>query len=390
MSIFKKTSSLDSDLQPVQPEFESMADKVGDKTVEPDQPNLKITKKSNTGKVVFYLVIFLGLIGLITAMILVFSTSDKPVVTDNQQQQTRVSNTQPRNFNLELPDPEPEQETAPESEEQVSVEEAWQAQQQGTMTPHQSPDNQEIDRRLSGSVLLPIDPQSNANQDNGDFTETASYNTPLSNRLQPTITASTTAKRRPDMTYLMKKGTNIGCTLDTKIVTTHPGLTRCLVTKDVYSSTGKVLLVERGSEIIGEQTTSMLQGQAKVFVLWNTITTPHGVTLDIASPSADSLGASGQDAQVDRHFFERFGGAIMLSLIDDGLVILGDKVNESNSTVSYDSTSDTVESMAAEALRNSINIPPTGYVNQGTLLNVMVARDVDFGDVYELVTPYLY
>ena len=80
----------------------------------------------------------------------------------------------------------------------------------------------------------------------------------------------------------------------------------------------------------------------------------------------------------------------MLSLIDDGLVIVGDKINENNSSVSYDSTSDSIESMAAEALRNSINIPPTGYVNQGTLLNVMVARDVDFSPVYELVTPYFY
>lgn len=41
--------------------------------------------------------------------------------------------------------------------------------------------------------------------------------------------------------------------------------------------------------------------------------------------------------------------------------------------------------MADEALRNTINIPPTGYVNQGALLNIIVARDVDFRSVYELV-----
>lgn len=387
MSIFKKGgSTLDSDLTP---EFDSMADKIGDENVEPQAPNLQTTKKSNSGKVGVYLLIFLALVGLILAFIIFFSGSDAPAESAAQQQsQARVGNTQPRQFNLELPTPEPQ---APITvvNEQTEVQRAWQEQSQGNAMEYQSDAPEEFDRRLSGSVLLDFD-SSNTSQGNDDDYSESSYSTPLSNRLQPTVTASTRAQRRTDLTHLMKKGTNIGCTLDTKIVTTHPGITRCLVTKDVYSANGRILLVERGSEIIGEQTTSMLQGQAKVFVLWNTITTPHGVTLDIASPSADALGASGQDAQVDKHFWERFGGAIMLSLIDDGLVIVGDRVNRNNSSVSYDSTSDTIESMAAEALRNTINIPPTGYVNQGTLLNVMVARDVDFSSVYELVTPYLY
>ena len=41
--------------------------------------------------------------------------------------------------------------------------------------------------------------------------------------------------------------------------------------------------------------------------------------------------------------------------------------------------------MATEALKNSINIPPTGTINQGALLNIMVARDVNFDKVYEFV-----
>lgn len=385
MSIFKKgRSTLDSDLTP---EFDSMANKVADENVEPQAPNLQTTKKSNTGKVGVYILLLFALIGLIVGIIVFFGNSDSKIVEQQKETTTnRVVNTKPKQFNLERErDPEPAPEPAStQADAPTQIEQAWQENQKEFT---QADTAQEFDRRLTGSVLLPVDSSpSRTNQESTGET----HSTPLSNRLQPTVTASTKAKRRFDMTYLMKKGTNIGCTLDTKIVTTHPGITRCLVTKDVYSADGEVLLVERGSEIIGEQTTSMLQGQAKVFVLWNTITTPHGVTLDIASPSADSLGASGQDAQVDRHFWERFGGAIMLSLVDDGLVIIGDRINRNNNTVTYNSTSDTIESMAAEALRNTINIPPTGYVNQGTLLNVMVARDVDFSEVYELVTPYFY
>lgn len=387
MSIFKKGGqALDSDLQP---EIESMAEKVADSGVEPGAPNLQTTKKSNTGKVLTYLILFLALVGVILGVFMFLGNSDEPLVQQAEQAPATVSNTKPRNFDLSLPDPEP---STPASEpRQFEPNTEAPAQQNDMMAYVQEPAEPVEDRLITGSVILSFDGSSSSSSGGErQGSGSAEYSTPLSNRLQPTVTASARAGKRNDLTYLMKKGTNIGCTLDTKIVTTHPGITRCLVNKDVYSADGKVLLVERGSEIIGEQTTSLLHGQAKVFVLWNTVTTPHGVTLDIASPSADSLGASGQDAQVDRHFWERFGGAIMLSLIDDGLVIVGDKINENNSSVSYDSTSDSIESMAAEALRNSINIPPTGYVNQGTLLNVMVARDVDFSPVYELVTPYFY
>lgn len=141
--------------------------------------------------------------------------------------------------------------------------------------------------------------------------------------------------------------------------------------------------------MIGEQTAALVQGQARVYVLWSTIETPAGVSVTVNSASADSLGASGQEAQVDTHFWQRFGGAIMLSLIKDG-IRMADSSSRNQGGVTFDSSSGSAEDMATEALKNTINIAPTGYVNQGTLVNVMVARDVDFRSVYELVQPYFY
>uniref|UniRef100_UPI000B1F0481 TrbI/VirB10 family protein n=1 Tax=Snodgrassella sp. CFCC 13594 TaxID=1775559 RepID=UPI000B1F0481 len=83
---------------------------------------------------------------------------------------------------------------------------------------------------------------------------------------------------------LLTKGTSIRCALDTRIITTQPGFTRCQVMRDIYSANGKVLLLERGSKIIGEQTSALVQGQARVFVLWNEVETPNGVKISIASP----------------------------------------------------------------------------------------------------------
>lgn len=392
MSVFDKNK-----IEPVMPNElspEPLSEQLNNKDIERGMPELHIQKKSNTGKVFITAVLVLGLL-LIILGYMSFGGGDEKISEEAPAEQVQIRNTRPIDFEIEqagLIVKEPGQaSSAPVNQGQAayqatvsSSEEIW----NGASTSVQN-EPAEPDRRLQGNATIVISrsgsiaPQIAENQEIG-------RETVLSNRLNPTVYASAIARQRADLTYLLKKGTNISCTLDTKIVTTHPGITRCMVNKDVYSSNGKVLLIERGSEVTGEQTAALLQGQARVFVLWNTIDTPNGVTLDINSPTADSLGASGQEAQVDTHFWKRFGGAIMLSLIDDGLVILGDRANRNNNTVSYDNTSDAVQSMAAEALKNTINIPPTGYVNQGSLVNVMVARDVDFRSVYELIDPYFY
>lgn len=393
MSIFdrnKKEPSLPNELS-----TETLAEQLNDKAVERGMPELHVNKKSNVGKVFITGVMVFALMLLIFSYISFSGGHEEAAEEATTEEQQAIRNSRPINFETEqagiiLNEPKPEPAVQANQEQaayQANVSDIGEWGNTSNATGHSEPT--EPDRRLQGAAVIDVNRSGSIASQAGEQLEIG-RETILSNRLSPTVTASAKARQRADLTYLLKKGTNISCTLDTKIVTTHPGITRCIVNKDVYSSNGKVLLVERGSEIIGEQTTALLQGQARVFVLWNTIDTPNGVTLDINSPSADSLGASGQPAQVDTHFWKRFGGAIMLSLIDDGLVILSDKINEGSSNVSYDSTSDAVQNMAAEALKNTINIPPTGYVNQGELVNVMVARDVDFRSVYELIDPYFY
>lgn len=322
---------------------------------------------------------------------------EKSSATDEEQydvdRSSQIRNTRPKTFDLTLPEePLPRTESATEMEpsgppspqpQEPSAESAFNLdfgeQTKGNISPT------EPDRKLLGAVAFDLNTQRQSNNTPTDTRQTRPNK--LSEQLTPSVNVSTVAHRRLDLTYLLRRGTNIGCTLDTKIVTTQPGLTRCIVSKDVYSANGNTLLIERDSHIIGEQTTSMLKGDARVFVLWTDVETPNGVSIQIDSPSAGPLGEAGQEAQVDKHFFERFSSAIMLSMISDTLEIVKDRASR-NRSFQFDNASDTAEDIASIALRDSIDILPTGFVNQGSLLNVMVARDVDFSSVYELVDPY--
>jgi type IV secretion system protein VirB10 len=102
------------------------------------------------------------------------------------------------------------------------------------------------------------------------------------------------------------------------------------------------------------------------------------------------LGGAGIPGYVDTHFWKRFGGAILLSVIDMSIDIAKERADRTaggDYNIGSSSDSDTSE-MASEALRNSINIPPTLYVNQGERISIDVARDLDFSKVYDLtVTP---
>lgn len=198
--------------------------------------------------------------------------------------------------------------------------------------------------------------------------------------------ANGTVSNRGDTTMMLLKGTTIPCVLKTRIDSTYQGFTICQVAKDVYSANGKVLLIERGSSVFGEQNIQMSQGKARVAILWGKIETPKNISINLDSPATGQLGEMGVGAKVNNHFWKRFGGAIMLSVIQDAFAVGRshlEKQNENGQTT-INNTKNTAESMTEEILKNTINIPPTATVNQGTVINIMVARDVDFSGIYGL------
>jgi type IV secretion system protein VirB10 len=89
--------------------------------------------------------------------------------------------------------------------------------------------------------------------------------------------------------------------------------------------------------------------------------------------------------QVNRHFFERFGAAILISIID-GAVQSTVSSRGGGTVILNPSTS---QDVMTEVLKSTVNIPPTVTKAQGDRIQVLVARDLDFRSVYELKsTPH--
>lgn len=206
----------------------------------------------------------------------------------------------------------------------------------------------------------------------------------LSALLSSTKTPPRSAGHLGNRNFILAKGSFIDCALQTKLDSTVPGMSACVVTRNIYSDNGKVLLIERGSTITGEYQANMRQGMARIFVLWSRIKTPNGVVINLDSPGTDPLGGAGLPGWVDNHFWQRFGGALMLSLIDDVARYATQNTGNNSGQINFSSTGESTQNMAAEALKNTINIPPTLYKNQGEQVGVYVARDLDFSSVYDV------
>ena len=209
----------------------------------------------------------------------------------------------------------------------------------------------------------------------------------LSGQLQGSATPKVAAGTLGDRSLTLPKGTAFTCALKTKVISATSGLVGCQVQRNVYGDNGRVLLIERGSHLDGEyRISSVRPGMVRIPVLWTRVRTPQGVTVDIDSPGTGQLGESGIDGYVDNRWVERIGAAMLLSLIDDSvkLLIQNQTQNQHADTIVLPSTTDNTSKLAEKVLDSTINIPPLLYQNQGGIVGIYVARDVDFSSVYEL------
>ena len=247
--------------------------------------------------------------------------------------------------------------------------------------PVKTPAQLTLERQLSGTVFsqssLPTAPAAGT-------MPSASAQEPgeLNALLRPSVTTAVRAQVLPTQRLLLPKGAFLDCTLETAIDSTLPGMTTCVMATDTFGVDGEVVLLERGTKLVGETRGQVQQGSARVFVLWNEARTPTGVIVPLASPGADELGRAGLPGNVDRHFWERFGAAMLVSVIDGAIQTAVQSTRGNSGTVIVNPSS--TQDVMTEVLKGTINIPPTVVKHQGDRIQVLVARDLDFRSVYEL------
>jgi type IV secretion system protein VirB10 len=201
------------------------------------------------------------------------------------------------------------------------------------------------------------------------------------------------AKKIERIDALVPEGTLIPGILETAIVSDLPGQVRAIVSQDVYSFDGRRILIPTGTRLIGEYQSEITRGQTRIFVVWTRMLRDDGVSVRLNSIGTDGLGRAGLTGRVDKKFRERFGAAILLSIVGAGASYLtgygseaaaGDSGDAQNAEeLARETLAQTFSDMANQALGDSLRIPPTISVSQGERIFVFVRQDLDFSAMYE-------
>jgi len=200
--------------------------------------------------------------------------------------------------------------------------------------------------------------------------------------LTVTKTQTFVATRLQDLTFTIPKGSQIGCILNTAIQSAQTGMVSCTLPEDIYGADGTVVLLDRGSQAIGEyKSASLTYGKRRIYVVWSQIRTPGGVVIDIDSPGTGPLGRAGMGGHIDNHYWERVGIPMLMSIVSFGSEsYLQDQLTPESARYIQSVPEDSLGPVLNELAR----IKPTLHKHQGERVNIFVARDLDLSSVYEL------
>lgn len=171
------------------------------------------------------------------------------------------------------------------------------------------------------------------------------------------------------------QGTLIPAVLETALDSTRAGFARAIVSRDVRGFDGARILIPRGSRLIGEYDSEAAPGQNRALITWTRLIRPDGATVALESPVTDTLGRTGVRARVNSHFWQRFSGAILQSVLDIGVNVAGRAIDAPAVIALPGAFGGAPQRVEPQ------QVTPTLSVKRGTSVSVFVARDLDFTGV---------
>ena len=156
-----------------------------------------------------------------------------------------------------------------------------------------------------------------------------------------------------------------------------PGFVVAQLTEHVFDSvTGTVVLLPRGTRLLGRYDSGVAFGQERALVVWQRLILPDGASVVVENlPAADEAGYAGLSDTVDIHGWKLARGILLSSLLGVGTELAWK--DEGDVTRAFrESVQDGTDKAAGALVQRELDVQPTLRVRPGWPLTVLVHRDL--------------
>jgi type IV secretion system protein VirB10 len=195
-----------------------------------------------------------------------------------------------------------------------------------------------------------------------------------------------------DMSRILTMDKPIPAVIKTTIDTRHASRAVATVERDIYGGDGRVIVIERGSTLVGTVASLGEASEEKVAIAWQRVVRPDGVAFGLRATSGNASGQSGVNALIDNRFFDRFGRTFLASLFTGGVTIaLGgtsSQTQTSGASGTQTTTNSDARAIASQQIRQDmlpvfeqyrreqLALPPLRTIPAGTRITVWPSTDL--------------
>jgi type IV secretory pathway VirB10-like protein len=188
--------------------------------------------------------------------------------------------------------------------------------------------------------------------------------------------------------FALRAGTVIPGFLITAINSDLPGTIVGQTSRDVFDSrTQQILLIPKGSKLIGGYDSHTVRS-GRLIIEWNRFLFPDGRSITLPrSPGTDESGASGLHDQVNHHYPQIFGTALLLSAITAGVQLSQPQQatiygTPSAGQVAAGALGQQMGQVGIESARRGLDLPPTITIRAGRPFDVLLTQDIALDGPY--------
>lgn len=192
----------------------------------------------------------------------------------------------------------------------------------------------------------------------------------------------TSRVQEPISEYQIMAGAVLPAMMVTEINSDLPGEILAQVSRNIYDSQQRHLLIPRGTRVIGRYDSQVALGQSRVLIAWTRLIFPDGRSLTLPGlPTKDMRGASGLRSRVDNHTGRLYGQAILLSIIGAGAQLSQPQQGSvftppSVGQVAAGALGQELSQVSMETIRRNMDVRPTLQVRPGTRFYIFLERDL--------------